>query len=332
MAPGEPTDVTVAPPPPRPAIAWTPRHLLLGATFAVPAVVVATIDPVRGVACALGVLPAAALGLLPTRRSRISYLLASTMAGLGILLGAVLGQTLALALVAIVTACVIGAVAAGRSAVGAAILTLGVPMIGIGFSFDTASSGFVLAAIMAAGGLWCTLVSLPWPARPPRPPAPPQPTTRLIGYGIRLGLAAGIATALGFALQLDHVGWAVGAVLLVMRPNGGVVVARAFGRAGAVIAGAALGGAFMVLTPPGWLMGVVALGLISVLTALAGSRWYITGFFGTFLVFMLLLQGDPQDVAHRFWERAVETLVGVSLALIFGVLVPWAMGRMRSRS
>ena len=329
MAHDETLHVTADPQVRRPPIVWTPRSLPLGAGFAIPAVVIAAFDPNLGIVFAIGVLPAAALGLLPTRRSRLAYVAVSALAGVGLLLGSVLAQVPVLALVAIAAACVVGAVAAGRGAVGRVILTLGVPMIGVGFSFDTPGSGWTLAAIMAAGGAWCTLVSLPWPVRAPRPPAPPPPVTHLLGYGIRLGLAAGIASVLGFALQLDHVGWAVGAVLFVMRPSGELVVARALGRAGAVIAGAALGGAFMLLTPPGWLMGAVALCLIAVLTALAGSRWYITGFFGTFLVFMLLLHGDPGDVTHRFWERAVETLIGVSLALVFGVLVPWVLQRMR---
>ena len=44
-------------------------------------------------------------------------------------------------------------------------------------------------------------------------------------------------------------------------------------------------------------------------------------------MFLLLLYGGPQDAEFRFVERLLETVLGVALALLFGVAVPWLRGR-----
>ena len=306
-----------------PGLDWKPRRLLLGALFALPAAIVTAIDVPLGIALALGVLPAASLGLPPRRIGRLRYVLVGAAVAVGMTIGSVLADSPALALVVLFAACVAAALFSTTGPVGALVLALGVPMIGIGLSLTDVDSALLLAAAMLAGAVWCLLVSLAWPEREQRLPAPDPHPAAMLGFGIRLGLAAVIAATIGFALGLDHVGWAVGAVLLVMRPSTELVLFRALTRAASVVLGALVGGAFMLLIPPPWLMGVAALLALASLTALSGSRWYITGFFGTFLVFMLLLQGDPADVAHRFWERSLETILGVILALLFGVLIPW---------
>jgi uncharacterized membrane protein YccC len=60
------------------------------------------------------------------------------------------------------------------------------------------------------------------------------------------------------------------------------------------------------------------------------SRWYVTSAFTTFLVFLLLLDGRPEDAGSRFNERLLETLLGVSLAYLFGLALP-AVARRRRR-
>ena len=324
--PGEHEVVTSAPHPRAtggPGLAWEPRRLLLGLLFALPAAIVTAFDVPLGIAMALGVLPAASLGLPPRRAGRLRYLLVGSAVALGMTIGSVLAGLPVLALIVLFAACVAAALFSTTGPVGALVLALGVPMIGIGLSFTDVESVLPLAVAMLTGAVWCLLVSLAWPEREQRPPAPDPHPPAMLGFGIRLGLAAVIAATIGFVLGLDHVGWAVGAVLLVMRPSTELVLSRALARAASVVLGALVGGAFMLLIPPPWLMGVAALLALATLTALSGSRWYITGFFGTFLVFMLLLQGDPADVAHRFWERSLETFLGVTLALLFGVLIPW---------
>jgi uncharacterized membrane protein YccC len=51
------------------------------------------------------------------------------------------------------------------------------------------------------------------------------------------------------------------------------------------------------------------------------SRRYLTAAFTPYFVF-LLLGGSPQAAEHRFLERLTETILGVALALILGVLIP----------
>lgn len=53
-----------------PAIAWRWSAALPGALFAIPAAIVTLRDPSIGLALAYGAVPAAAVGITPTRRSR----------------------------------------------------------------------------------------------------------------------------------------------------------------------------------------------------------------------------------------------------------------------
>jgi len=312
-----------------PGLTWTPRYLLLGALFALPAAVVSVFDPTLGVALALGVLPAASMGLPARRIDRLRYPVVGLAVGAAMLLGSILAQWPVVALVVLFAACVGAAVLSTTGPAGALVLALGVPMVGIGFSFHDTESALLIAALIVVGSLWCLVVALPWPERDAAARRAPAAGGSLVGFGIRVGLAGTIAALIGFALGLDHVGWAAGAALLVMRPSAQLVASRALTRAASVVVGALLGGAFMLTHPAGWIMGLAALALLTVLTALAGSRWYVTGGFSTFLLFMALLGGDTGDTAHRFWERTIETLLGVSLALVFGLLVPWIGERIR---
>jgi uncharacterized membrane protein YccC len=69
---------------------------------------------------------------------------------------------------------------------------------------------------------------------------------------------------------------------------------------------------------------VIAVAVIVALTGLAAtrpSRWYVTAGFTTFIVILLLVYGSPEQAETRFLERVVETLLGVGIALIFGVLL-----------
>ena len=58
------------------------------------------------------------------------------------------------------------------------------------------------------------------------------------------------------------------------------------------------------------------------LAATRGSRWYVTGAFTTFLVILLLVYGAPSEAESRLVERVGETLLGVGIALVFGVVLP----------
>lgn len=177
---------------------------------------------------------------------------------------------------------------------------------------------------MVAGALVGWLVTLLWPSRPApsRPPAPARGTAELREYGVRLGLAGSVTAAIGFALDLDHKGWATTAALMVMRPAPELTRLRAAGRAAAVAIGAGAGCVLALLRPPSpVLAGAVILALTG-LAATRTSRWYVTGGFTTFLVILVLAYSSPDQAESRFVERVAETLLGVAVALVLGVVVP----------
>lgn len=198
-------------------------------------------------------------------------------------------------------------------------MTLALPMVGIGLSFDAAGAAGA-AALIAAGGAWAWLVSLAWPefAPPPRPARAPG-TGPTLAYGVRLGAAGATAAAIGFLLDLGHVGWAVAAALLVMRPGAELQRLRSAGRVLSVLAGALAGIAFMTWDPAAEVFAVVIAATVAAAAGTHPSRWYVTPAFTTFLVFLLFLTDDPDAAAARFGERMGETLLGVAIAAVFSL-------------
>ena len=312
-----------------PAVSWSWSHALLGAVYALPAAVVLVSDPSKGLALALGVMPAAALGLPGPRARRLVTLILGVVAGGSMIVGALLAEHPWIAVPGIFALCVGAALIAPRGKVGRIGLGLCLPLLGIGLSFHDLAQAAALGALMALGSLYAWAVSLLWPTHPA-----PRPTTgtgaagaTALDYGIRLGLAASIAAAIGFALTLEHVGWACAAVLLVMRPASSAVRSRGIDRLLSVFVGA-IAACLLILADPadGWIAGGVLVS-VAALAATAGSRRYVTGIFTTYLVFLLLLVDSPQDAGHRFAERVGETVLGIGLALLFGVFIPWLRQR-----
>ena len=179
-------------------------------------------------------------------------------------------------------------------------MNLALPMVGVGLSYDVDKAAGV-AALMAVGSLYACGVSMLFPVEKPaiHPQATPTEDTPTLGYGLRLGLAGATAAAVGFALGLDHVGWACAAALLVMRPAREMQQLRSVGRLASVLVGALLAIALLHSDPgAGWLAAAVfaAIGGASA----TASSWYVTPAFTTFLVFLVLLYSSPQDAGWRF--------------------------------
>jgi len=101
-----------------PAVVWSWSHALLGALYAVPAAVVVFVEPSRGVALAVGGLPAAAVGLPGPRRGRIAIAVVGALMGTCMLIGSLLAQVPVVAVPAIFALCVGAAVLASRSMLG----------------------------------------------------------------------------------------------------------------------------------------------------------------------------------------------------------------------
>jgi hypothetical protein len=85
--------------------------------------------------------------------------------------------------------------------------------------------------------------------------------------------------------------------------------------------------AFLCLSPSTELVALLAVLVIAGAAGTHGSRWYVTPFFTTSLVLVMLLYGNPTlaNEQWRFTER------GVGLAYLFGLVLPRA-GALRSRS
>ncbi|HEY0279351.1 MAG TPA: FUSC family protein [Solirubrobacterales bacterium] len=307
---------------PQPGLAWSWDGALLGAAYALPAAIIATGDPARGIALSVGVLPAAIVGLAPRRRGRLMVVVLGVLTGVPMLIGGLLAGVPVLAVAAIGALGVGAALLAARVPVGRVAMVLSLPMVGIGLSYSDVGKAAGLAGLMVAGSIFACAVSMLWPERQAPAAAKEVEAPPTLGYGLRLGAAGASAAAIGFALGLEHVGWATAAALLVMRPAPEMQRLRSAGRIVAVAVGA-VGAILLVHADPAdvW-FAFAALLAIAAAAATRAGRWYVTPAFTTFLVFLLLLYGDPQDSASRFNERLWETVLGVGLAYLFGLVLP----------
>lgn len=310
--------------PPGPAIVWNWSDALRGLTYAVPCLAVAPVNLSAAAALAIGVLPAAALGIAPSRRARTRTVAFGALAGVSLFIGSLLAERPWLAVVVIFAACVGAALLAAGRPFGQVALALCLPLTAIGLSFSDLSQSAALAGLLVLGSAYAYLVSLPWPPSPaPSARAPGTPQREyMLGYGFRLGAAAAIAAALGFGLGFDHAGWACGAVLLVMRPSVRVDLARGLDRTVTVVVGALCAVGLVRADVPDVMLGAAAAIGVVAATATQRSRRYLTGTFTTFIVFLILLAPDSQNARGLFVERVGETVIGVGLAFVFGILLP----------
>jgi len=303
---------------------WQWPAAALGAAYALPAAVVVLSDPQRGFAMAVGVMPAAIVGVLPTRRARLAIVVLGACVGVAMFLGGLLAGIPVLAVAAIFGLGVASARLAQRFRFGTLAMNLALPMAGVGLSYSAGKAAGA-AALILLGSVGACAISMLWPERRPagRPRARQAPAgAPTLDYGIRLGAAGATAAAIGFLLDLDHVGWGCAAALLVMRPAAEMQRLRSVGRIISVFIGALVAVALVHVGPPAAVYSVAVIAALAGMAATHGSRWYVAPAFTTFLVFLLLLYSDPQDAASRFGERVLETLLGVSIAYLFGLVLP----------
>lgn len=304
---------------------WDWPAAALGGTYALPAAVVILNDPQRGFAMAVGVLPGAIVGVLPTRRARLAVVVLGACIGVPIFLGGLLAGVPVLAVAAILGLGAGSALLAARLRFGTLAMNLSLPMIGVGLSYPDVGKAAGITALIVLGSVYTCAISMLLPERRgaassrPRPRPAAVPT---LDYGIRLGAAGATAAAIGFLLDLDHVGWACAAALLVMRPAAEMQRLRSVGRIASVTIGAVVAVALVHAAPPPVVYSLAVLAALAGVAAMHASRWYVVPAFTTFLVFLLLLYSDPQDAASRFGERVLETLLGVAIAYLFGLVLP----------
>jgi hypothetical protein len=123
-------------------------------------------DPAKGLALAVGVLPAAASGIPAVRRARVATVVLGILIGLSMVLGAFLAQVPVVAVPAIFALAVGAALVAPRGRLGRLGLGLCLPMVGIGLSFGDPADAAGLGALMVAGSVYACAVSMLWPTKP----------------------------------------------------------------------------------------------------------------------------------------------------------------------
>lgn len=311
------------------ALAWSWPDALRGAVYAIPATVVTARNPGVGLPLAIGVLPACLLPMPPTRKTRIRLFVLGTTMGVSILMGGALGHLPHLATAVLLAgAVVLAAVACSRFRSGQIVLYLAAPLVAVGLSYGSdwaRSMGAML--LLTLGACYAWLASLVWPERPtPEAVDPNRPgVSTMLRYGLSLGAGAAIAYLIASASDVDHPGWAPAACLLVARPVTGLLKTRAIGRILAVTLGAVLAIAVVNASLESLALAALAAGTVTAAAATRGSRWYVTSGFTTFLVFLMLLLPDPAQATQKLGERLTETILGVSLALVFGIVIPQAL-------
>jgi Fusaric acid resistance protein-like len=314
-----------------PGLAWDWAAAAVAVVYALPAGVLAAENPSLGLALAVGVLPAAIMGVAPTRRARLAVIGAGVLIGVSMFVGGALASVPVLAVVAIALLGVVTAGFAARSRLALVAMTLSLPMVGVGLSYGELSEAAGMAALMVAGSAFACALSLLLPRRDVSGRAAlAAPVAPTLEYGARLGAAGATAAAIGFALDLDHVGWVCAAALLVMRPAADMQRLRSVGRILAVTAGAFVAIALLRLDPATIWYGLAAMVAIAGAAATRRSRWYVTPAFTTFVVFLLLLYSDPDAAGTRLVERLGDTLLGVALAYVFGLALPALLARRNS--
>lgn len=315
-------------------ISWNWRFAGFGAVMALAALItIVSGDVLYGTFLLLGSIPAAIVGLAPKRRERKSVLIVGLFFGVSILLGSILALWVPLAIVGMFVVSYWAAQVAAEKAAGVLALSVIMPLTAIGLTYSGIGESAKVAGVMILGSIGSFIWALVLPEYEGET-APREQLTRQAAkrYGLVLGVAAAVSTAIGFALDVAFVGWLVGSTMLVMRPNRDLLTLRGVGRVISVFVGG-LAAALLLLADPSY--GVIAVVLWLVLVMMAAtseSRWYVTPAFTSFLILWALLYGKSEldDVKIKFHERVTDTVIGVAVAYLVGGLLPALLARRRA--
>jgi uncharacterized membrane protein YccC len=128
-------------------------------------------------------------------------------------------------------------------------------------------------------------------------------------------------------LGIDHPGWASTSALLVGRPSPSLTSQRVAGRSISVVVGSSAALLLQGVEASSFVLALCLALALATLTALTGSRWYITAGFTSFIVLTMMMLTAPEESSWWFAERIAGTLYGVAIAWMLLDLVP----RLRSR-
>jgi hypothetical protein len=260
---------------------WSWTSAARGLTYALPTGVLlaVAVDVRAGVAAAVSVVPAAVIPLAPRRRQRVTVAVLGALTGVSVLIGSLLAVTPWLAVLGVFALSVAAAFLASRWPEGMVAVMLGLPLVAVGLSYPGLESSLPVALLLVADSLYAWLVSLPWPDRadPDRKEEQRTASARaMLDYGLRTGLVGALCAAAGFVKDFDHVGWAAGAALLVMRPSEQALRLCSIGRPVSVCVGAVAAIGLVALHVPRWTLGIAIVLVVVAATAMARSRWYVT--------------------------------------------------------
>jgi hypothetical protein len=308
-------------------VVWSWRNAAFGALISSVAVVVIVGGEVQdGLHLLIGAIPAAILGLPPRRSERRKVIVIGVLFAVSVLVGSVLAQWAAVAVVGMFLMGLGASLLATRRAFGHAVLTVCLPLAATGLTYHGLDESAGVSALFMAGSAIAFAVALCFPENyaPARPEPPLLSLTAAQRYGVRLGLAAAVGTGIAFYFGAEHSGWIVISTVIVMRPAAEMMRIRSAGRAVSVFIGALIAAWLLSMDlSPGWIAFVGA-GAIIGASATNASRWYVTPAFTTFLVLWSAVYANPtiENISHRSWERVLDTLLGVGIAYFFGLLVP----------
>ena len=308
-------------------IRWARADARHAALSVLPAVaIIVTVDVKAGVLAAIGLLPVCLVGIAPQRRQRILVGIVGLLFAAGVVVGSVLIQVHALAVIGIFVLCFLSASLAAKKAAGLIVTAIVMPAVAIGMSYDSISDGLGLALFFALGSIWATLTSLlrPIDSAAATDAAPLLSKAEARRYGILLGLAAATGVSIALIFDFSSRGWTAAAALLVMRPLADMVRLRGVGRALATIFGVVVATAVLRLglspAATGCLVAVVFIATIATRT----SKWYLASAGTAVLILLAILYGatDADSVRDTSWTRVIENVIGAAIALFYGLLVP----------
>ena len=308
-------------------------HAAVGVVPAIPLIATGHLAP--GVAFAIGLLPTSLMGIAPRRKLRVLYGIIGCLFGVGILVGAAINSThepvVSAALFLVI--CFGATMVAARRPAGTLLLGILVPSLGVGTGYEVKKAAALMIAF-AAGSLWSCLVTLPVREFAGDPDVrerllamrPPHVKT----YGVLLGLTAATAILVGDIFGIPYAGWIATAAMLVIRPVQQMTGWRGVGRAISTIVGTIL----VIITlnlDLGYPATAVACAIVAILTIGARtSKLYVTPFGTAFLILTIELhQVSSSASLHQVGRyRIGNNVLGAGIALFYGLLVAWALGRM----
>ena len=308
-------------------ILWSWRNAAFGAVISSVGALAIALDHVEtGLYLLIGMIPAAIIGLPPLRRERRKVLVVGILFAVSVVTGSLLAQWAPLAVAGMFLIGLGAALLAAKKPIGLAVLTICLPLTGIGLTYTTLETGFDVSLLFVIGSAIAFAAALAFPEQkaPARPDPPLLSMAMAREYGLRLGLAAAFGTALSFYFGAEYTGWVVGSTLLVMRPSTEMMELRGVGRAVSVFVGGVVAAWLLTLDLAPLAIAVVGATGVIAMAATNASRWYVTPAFTTLLILWALLYGQATDenIEHRFSQRVLGTLLGIGIAYLFGFLVP----------